>query len=786
MADERVLATQRWLNATYGSVSGFGSVPEDGKTGWLTIYGLIRGLQHEFGIENLVDNFGPTTIRNWDDSIAEWWKNAPARLNGNFVYLIQGAFWCKGIDPGGFNGEYSGRLKDALMELQSDAGFSTPSGTFESMWAKCLFDMSAFVLVQGGDDTIRKIQQWINANFYQYCGVLSADGIYQRDTNSGLIYALQAMEGMSPEESTGTYGNKTTELTPTITASSPENLIKLLQSALYVNGFYKEGGINGKFTEDLSESIYQFRKFMNLTPYNNIADMTVVKGLLSSSGNVNRKTEGVDASTKVLTESVINTLKNNGITHVGRYLTGTVGVPPNDRDKSLSREELQLLFNAGLSVFPIYQDDKAQLSYFSYSQGLNDGTVATAKAKSLGIPTGTVIYFAVDIDVLGDDISGIITPHFKGVIENTAKNGYVVGIYGTRNVCNKVIAAGYAKFAFVSDMSTGFSGNLGFPMPRQWAFDQILEETIGSGDGSIGVDHDAISGRDNGFNSFSAGEDKYEQYIEHNKKMIEQMLKVYQLLETETLDCSINPHLSFYRYKDYNEMAWNVLAAPVSQHDKLIFDDLWDKLNAEETMLKTIFDPYSGKEIDLSHMIVTLQTHLFLSAIIYEGVADFAGWAGDLLTCWGYAKTKTEKKPDELESFLYEYIGSDDSSTFGKEDFYQDIDAYNLAQLVKKDGDEKAITAMIEYYINGGCQNRTALFIRDRFGGSDHIFDETLQLLTSNPTIDILGEGLLLFFITLKVENHTMNDFLGDGKVTATAWANKLNYFFNSGLYEEA
>lgn len=45
-------------------------------------------------------------------------------------------------------------------------------------------------------------------------------------------------------------------------------------------------------------------------------------------------------------------------------------------------------------------------------------------------------------------------------------------------------------------MSTGFSGNLGYPMPDNWAFDQFDEGTIGSGDGSIAIDKDSFSGRD--------------------------------------------------------------------------------------------------------------------------------------------------------------------------------------------------------------------------------------------------------------------------------------------------
>src|SRR5699024_11443956 len=68
--DEMVKETQVWLNKTYGKVSGFGKVPEDGNTGWNTVYGLTRALQHELGITDLVDNFGPSTAAKWDTQFA--------------------------------------------------------------------------------------------------------------------------------------------------------------------------------------------------------------------------------------------------------------------------------------------------------------------------------------------------------------------------------------------------------------------------------------------------------------------------------------------------------------------------------------------------------------------------------------------------------------------------------------------------------------------------------------------------------------------------------------------
>lgn len=71
----------------------------------------------------------------------------------------------------------------------------------------------------------------------------------------------------------------------------------------------------------------------------------------------------------------------------------------------------------------------------------------------------------------------------------------MIGIYGTRNVCTLVYEAGYAVASFVSDMSTGYSGNMGFMIPPNWNYDQYAEitvETAVDGEWAIGADADAI------------------------------------------------------------------------------------------------------------------------------------------------------------------------------------------------------------------------------------------------------------------------------------------------------
>jgi peptidoglycan hydrolase-like protein with peptidoglycan-binding domain len=54
-------------------------------------------------------------------------------------------------------------------------------------------------------------------------------------------------------------------------------------------------------------------------------------------------------------------------------------------------------------------------------------------------------------------------------------------------VCSRVSHEVGAKWSFVSGMSWGFSGNLGFPLPDNWALNQIKEFEFQNG---WGLDND--------------------------------------------------------------------------------------------------------------------------------------------------------------------------------------------------------------------------------------------------------------------------------------------------------
>ncbi|GAB5053079.1 glycoside hydrolase domain-containing protein [Pediococcus ethanolidurans] len=475
--DEMVKETQIWLNKTYGKVAGFGKVPENGNTGWDTVYGLTRALQHELGITNLVDNFGPSTAAKWDAQFAGKVKTG---FKHNVVKIIQGGFWCKGINPEDFTGEFTTATAAAVVELKKDAGIKDTSAKVNSDIMQALLTMSAFVLVPGGDAKIRSMQQQLNHDYQAYTGILPCDGIYQRDTNTALIYALQAEEGLAVGTANGYYGPATKDKTPTVAQGQTNNFVRILQWGLYANNKTYTGAFDGSYGASVSSAVSSFETTMALNSTSGTsAGLDVFMSLLTSAGNPDRSAIACDTSYQ-LNASRVTTLKNAGYSIVGRYLTGTVGSGNTERNKNLTATELQAITSAGLSVFPIFQDGASDKeTYFTTSRGLSDGSKAGQAARRLGFPTNTVIYFAVDADIQNGDIAGSATPYFKAVQSSVASYGYKTGIYGTRNVSETIIKAGLATKAFVSDMSTGYSGNLGFAIPTVWSFDQFSEISIG-------------------------------------------------------------------------------------------------------------------------------------------------------------------------------------------------------------------------------------------------------------------------------------------------------------------
>lgn len=534
--DDKLYLTQRWLNKTYKNVAGYETIGEDGENRGATVKALIQALQHELGISPVTKNFGPATSAAYEKNILYPQEG----VTDNKFVILQGALWCKGYSGGYDNLTYDAlnddvnvkavfdeAMEKSIIQLKTDAGLENPDGVVTLNVMKALLSMDAFVLLKGTSfepkPEIRTAQRNFNRKYEQYIGIMPCDGIFSANTQRAIIKILQALEGRTAELTT-TFGEQTKAHCPEIpykrnsTAAKNyngeyysnadiANFTELIQFTLFVNGF-GDGVCDGVFDSQTQNAIRQFQRSQAI-PETGIADINTWMSLFVSYGNKSRSALACDCATK-LTAAKAKTLYDNGYRYVGRYLTKV----PGGLDKDITREEAQIIFDAGLRFFPIYQTLGTKAEYFTETQGTADAYAAIEAAQKLGIPRGTIIYFAVDFDARDIDVTDIVIPYFAKIHEVMKDSIYKTGIYSARNTCTRVSKKGYACSSFVSDLSAGYSGNLGFTMPTNWAFDQFATVSIGEGDAAISIDKDGFSGRDLGVGSLDAV--KYNEYTELN------------------------------------------------------------------------------------------------------------------------------------------------------------------------------------------------------------------------------------------------------------------------------
>lgn len=502
MTDEMVKRAQQFVNSTYGSVIGM-TVDEDGQTGWNTMYALTRALQHELGITALSNSFGPTTLSLLTSRYPL--LNASTMPSENFCRIIQSAMYCKGYDGGDIDGSYNSRVQLAMTQLKVDMGVA---GTFPGYDLtpkvfKGLLNMDAYVTVNSGSDATRSVQQWLNGRYVNRADffIIPCDGHNSRDVSKSMLFAIQYELGMADGVANGVFGPGTQSglKSHTLSSGATGTWVSLFSAAMILNA--RPVSFVSVYDGALASAVSSFQSFAEL-PVSGNGDFQTWASLLISYGDQTRKGAACDGVTKI-TPARAAALKAEGITYVGRYLTNpsATSLP----EKAIQPGELQTIASEGLRCFPIYQTFGRDAEGFNYPAGNAAGLAAVNAAVDLGFKNGSRIFFSVDFDALDDDITNHVLPHFKGIEDALALSGnpYEIGVYGPRNVCIRVAEAGHSTASFVSDMSSGFSGNFGYTLPADWAYDQIVTRSVGSGDGLIEIDNNIASGRDVGQNSFN-------------------------------------------------------------------------------------------------------------------------------------------------------------------------------------------------------------------------------------------------------------------------------------------
>ena len=503
--DPWVLSVQNWINRTYADIPDIAPISADGKTGWQTIYALTRALQYELGIGTRSNNFGSGTM----SAVSSVAPIGETTTHKNLVRIAQGGMYCKGYDvgtAGQLTGIWENSAQIALNRLRSDIGLPTKTTGLDAKLFKALLTMDAYKLISGGDERVRTIQRSLNGRYVarRDFNIIPTDGHRLRVLQKAMILAIQYELGMADGVANGNFGPGTKaglESQARLSIGdrdSSKYFVHLFQASLTINGY--DAPFDGVFNSATDAVTRSFQRFTALTQTGS-ANLYTWASLLVSTGDPDRPGTGMDTST-TLTSERMEALRAAGYTHIGRYIFDT---PNSHPGKSLKRNEMETIFGHGGRLFPIFQTGGADRAHFTYERGKDVAEEATNAAWAYRIPQDAIIYFAVDFDAVDAEVTSLIIPYFEGVRDGwgVTRQKYRVGIYGPRKVCSRVSAAGLAESSFVSDMSTGFSGNVGYPLPANWAFDQIQTTYVGSGPGRVEIDKNIVSGRDDGVGSFA-------------------------------------------------------------------------------------------------------------------------------------------------------------------------------------------------------------------------------------------------------------------------------------------
>lgn len=134
--------------------------------------------------------------------------------------------------------------------------------------------------------------------------------------------------------------------------------------------------------------------------------------------------EGIDTAGHI-TAKKAQILRAEGISFVARYL-----VPP-DMWKSLTAQEAADIRNAGLALMLCWELGGEDLKGGAV-KGAEHGARASGLAEALGVPAGTVIYFAVDYNAPAADYEPIAA--YLRAAQDAIGTRYRAGVYGSYGV----------------------------------------------------------------------------------------------------------------------------------------------------------------------------------------------------------------------------------------------------------------------------------------------------------------------------------------------------------------
>lgn len=306
-------------------------------------------------------------------------------------------------------------------------------------------------------------------------------------------------------------------------------------------------------------------------------------------------------------------------------------------------------------------------------------------------------------------------------------------------MCEQVTEQTYARWSFVSGMSTGFSGNMGFALPANWAFNQIQTLTVGSGTGSVEIDKDvARPGTDPGVSSVNDLGNPVNDFIAYIGALHDLAVQFDATLDPSELV------LQYLRNDGYNTKQWQVMLGSVDQD----WVNYADGQGIGELKVNTIVDPFYGVQLHVAHLGAAADGVRLTGKPSGTGTnrGDVAGWGGDWMTFYGEWRRDSDSYASGYTYCQDKLAKVGDVGTFKLRDLTEDADGYLIAMRLLNG---ESIIDVVEDHYTTGYLSRFAQYYQSRFGGTAAGANAIANdMLTSDDDVVIVAGRTLLIETT--------------------------------------
>jgi peptidoglycan hydrolase-like protein with peptidoglycan-binding domain len=686
---------------------------------------LVRALQHELGITELSDSFGAHTL-------AELTERGGIRRDetGAPVSILQCGLVCKGYQLGEINGKVDRDTAAALTTMSHDAGIPVAAyphadDAVAPKTVKALLNLDSYRVRPNGSTKLREIQRRLNGGGHldrPEMFVIACDGVMSRQTHRCLVRTIQFELGLSDEEATGSVNPATRAglRTRTVRQGATGVWVRLFSAALTINGY---GACTDRFDQALTEAVRRFQDFSALR-VSGIGDYPTFAQTLVSNGDPERAGTACDGITEI-TPARARALREAGYLIIGRYLDEL----PGGLKKKIRPGELKTIFAHGLKVFPISQYLGRTRNYFTGEQGIKDAERAHDAAVEHGFNPDTVLYFAVDYDAAPNDVESHIVPYFNGVVTGLTTKGkrYVPAVYGPRAVCSQLAEKVGTRFSFIAGMSTGYTGNLGHPLPTNWSFNQIAGVTLDTEDGKLSIDK----------NTYRPDSDVAVDSINDEPADSEEFLAYLERLFT-----AANRHGK----GNPNQLVLDVLRRRDRRATNLNREFIASVTAAGVREVVEFRDPVHGVPVRVSRLGAVCHEFALRGQAAHTRInqADLTGWGTDVLTGYGQWQRESSRHATGYRYWV-NTLARDTSAPFSVRDLLVDVDGYNIGMRLREGANMVEETRA--NLLRDRAATRMSRMYAGRFDGNTATTAAlTLELLTgtADPALAGLRAALVL------------------------------------------